>query len=198
MRVRLYMHVRVRIVCLCEWLPAPTTLQAPAAHCTLVQIPDSFAHCYNLREFNTLQLNATHVQHSSARSSKPPHSIGDCYYLLELIFNTLQYCNTLELTCNTALCARRNPLLVLTTATIYANSSATHCNTATLCNTRATQHCALVEVPESIGDCYNLRELILNNNKLITLPHGIGSCTALTDLRLHENLLEELPATLGI
>lgn len=55
----------------------------------------------------------------------------------------------------------------------------------------------LIEIPESIGKCRQLRVLYCNDNQLTYLPKSIGNCSKLYQLWCFNNQLAELPESIG-
>jgi Leucine-rich repeat (LRR) protein len=53
------------------------------------------------------------------------------------------------------------------------------------------------ELPESIGELVNLKDLVLYWNKLTTLPESIGNLVNLKNLYLEGNQLTTLPESIG-
>jgi Leucine-rich repeat (LRR) protein len=52
-------------------------------------------------------------------------------------------------------------------------------------------------LPEKIGFCKNIKELILANNKIQSLPPSVGDMYSLENINLSHNNISELPIELG-
>mmetsp|Transcript_2244 Transcript_2244/g.6703 ORF Transcript_2244/g.6703 Transcript_2244/m.6703 type:complete len:267 (+) Transcript_2244:116-916(+) len=57
--------------------------------------------------------------------------------------------------------------------------------------------CELTSIPDSIGECCELRELWAGNNRIHTLPASLWRCTKLENLQVYGNDLSELSPEIG-